>query len=155
HVVGIGAVKYSDLSKNRISDYVFSWDLMLSFEGNTAPYLQYAYARIQSIFRKAGILEQQQAAIQLIEPSERALGLKLLQFNEVIDSVGREGQPHHLCNYLYELAGHFMAFYEACPILREDVSADIRASRLYLAKLSADTLKIGLSLLGIGVLERM
>ncbi|MFZ1342749.1 arginine--tRNA ligase [Thiothrix eikelboomii] len=155
HIVGIGAVKYSDLSKNRTSDYVFSWELMLSFEGNTAPYLQYAYARIQSIFRKAGNLEQGQSSIQLLESSERALGLKLLQFNEIIDSVGREGQPHHLCNYLYELAGHFMAFYEACPILREDVPTEIRASRLQLAQLTADTLKTGLSLLGIGVLERM
>lgn len=153
HIVGIGAVKYSDLSKNRSSDYVFSWELMLSFEGNTAPYLQYAYARIQSIFRKAGVIEP--ATIQLIEASERALGLKLLQFNEIVDSVGRDGQPHHLGNYLYELAGHFMAFYEACPILRDDVPTDIRASRLQLAQLSADTLKTGLSLLGIGVLERM
>lgn len=153
HTVGIGAVKYSDLSKNRTSDYVFSWDLMLSLDGNTAPYLQYAYARIQSIFRKAGTVEQ--AAICLLETSERALGLKLLQFNEIVDSVGREGQPHHLCNYLYELAGSFMSFYEACPMLRADVPADIRASRLQLAQLTANTLKTGLGLLGIGVLERM
>lgn len=153
HTVGIGAVKYSDLSKNRTSDYVFSWDLMLSLEGNTAPYLQYAYARIQSVFRKAGAFTS--APLQLNEPSERALGLKLLQFNEIIESVGREGQPHHLCGYLYEVAGNFMSFYEACPILKEEVSADLRASRLQLAKLSADTLKTGLSLLGIDVLERM
>ncbi|TXH78290.1 MAG: arginine--tRNA ligase [Thiothrix sp.] len=153
HTVGIGAVKYSDLSKNRTSDYVFSWDLMLSLDGNTAPYLQYAYARIQSIFRKAGAIEP--ATIQLLETSERALGLKLLQFNEIIESVGREGQPHHLCNYLYELAGHFMSFYEACPMLRDDVPEDVRASRLQLAQLTAHTLKTGLGLLGIGVLERM
>jgi arginyl-tRNA synthetase len=153
HTVGIGAVKYSDLSKNRTSDYVFSWDLMLSLDGNTAPYLQYAYARIQSIFRKAGAIEP--ATIQLLETSERALGLKLLQFNESVDSVGREGQPHHLCNYLYELAGSFMSFYEACPMLRDDVPADIRVSRLQLAQLTANTLKTGLGLLGIGVLERM
>lgn len=153
HIVGIGAVKYSDLSKNRTSDYVFSWELMLSFEGNTAPYLQYAYARIQSVFRKAGSVEP--AAITLGEPSERALGLKLLQFNEIVESVGREGQPHHLCNYLYEIAGNFMTFYEACPMLRDDVPTEVRASRLQLAKLSADTLKTGLGLLGIGVLERM
>lgn len=153
HTVGIGAVKYSDLAKNRTSDYVFSWDLMLSLDGNTAPYLQYAYARIQSIFRKAGALEQ--ASIQLTEPSERSLGLKLLQFNESIDSVGREGQPHHLCNYLYELAGHFMSFYEVCPILKDDVPSEVRASRLQLAQLTATTLKTGLGLLGIGVLDRM
>lgn len=152
-VVGIGAVKYSDLAKNRTSDYVFSWDLMLSLDGNTAPYLQYAYARIQSIFRKAG--EFIPPPLQLNEPSERALGLKLLQFNEIVESVGREGQPHHLCSYLYELAGSFMSFYEACPILREDVSAEVRTSRLQLAQLTANTLKLGLSLLGIGVLERM
>jgi len=153
HTVGIGAVKYSDLAKNRTSDYVFSWDLMLSLDGNTAPYLQYAYARIQSIFRKAGALEQ--ASIQLTEPSERSLGLKLLQFNESIDSVEREGQPHHLCNYLYELAGHFMSFYEVCPILKDDVPSEVRASRLQLAQLTATTLKTGLGLLGIGVLDRM
>lgn len=153
HAVGIGAVKYADLSKNRTSDYVFSWDLMLSLDGNTAPYLQYAYARIQSIFRKAGAVEA--SAVQLLEPSERALGLKLMQFNEVVDSVGREGYPHYLSSYLYDLAGSFMSFYEACPILKEDVPAEVRSSRLQLAQLTANTLKTGLGLLGIEVLERM
>ncbi len=154
HTVGIGAVKYADLSKNRTSDYVFSWESMLSFEGNTAPYLQYAYARIQSIFRKVGT-GTSAGQLVITEAAERALAVKLLQFAEAIEGVGREGMPHYLCLYLYELAGSFMAFYEACPILKDDVPDAVRASRLQLAALSAETLKTGLGLLGIGVLERM
>ncbi|MFZ1387691.1 MAG: arginine--tRNA ligase [Thiolinea sp.] len=154
HVVGIGGVKYSDLSKNRTSDYVFSWDLILSLNGNTATYLQYAYARIRSVIRKSGA-DIDQIPIDLSHPIERSLGMKLLQFNEVIESVGREGEPHHLCSYLYEVAGDAMSFYEECPILKAEVPAEVRASRLQLAKLSADTLKTGLGLLGIGALERM
>lgn len=152
--VGIGAVKYADLSKNRLSDYVFSWDSMLSFEGNTAPYLQYAYARIRSIFRKVDNYDAQ-AAIVLQEAAERTLAMKLLQFNEAIDSVAREGMPNHLCSYLYELSGNFMSFYEACPILKEGVDEATQASRLRLADLTAQTLKTGLDLLGIQVMERM
>ncbi len=150
--VGIGAVKYSDLSKNRTSDYMFNWDTMLSFEGNTAPYLQYAYARIQSIFRKAGDINPK-ATIQVAEPVERQLTCKLLQFSEAIDNVAKDGTPNILCNYLFELSGNFMSFYEACPIMKADDA--VKHSRLKLAQLTAKTLKIGLGLLGINVLERM
>ena len=150
--VGIGAVKYTDLSKNRTSDYIFNWDTMLSFEGNTAPYLQYAYARIQSIFRKAGDISAN-ATITLVEPAERQLASKLLQLSEAIEIVAKEGTPNLLCNYLFELAGNFMTFYEACPIMKAD--EDVKQSRLKLAQLTADTLKTGLGLLGIDVMERM
>jgi arginyl-tRNA synthetase len=152
--VGIGAVKYADLSKNRNSDYIFNWETMLSFEGNTAPYLQYAYARIKSIFRKAGA-ESLSSPIFLQESAERTLAMKLLQFTEATDSVAKEGLPNHLCTYLYELAGNFMSFYEACPILKDGVAEEVRGSRLQLANLTAQTLQTGLGLLGIGVLERM
>jgi len=150
--VGIGAVKYADLSKNRTSDYIFNWDTMLSFEGNTAPYLQYAYARIQSIFLKAGEIDAN-AAIALIEPQERQLATKILQLSETIDVVAKEGTPNLLCNYLFELAGNFMTFYEACPIMKADEAT--KQSRLKLAQLTADTLKTGLDLLGIAVIKRM
>ncbi len=154
--VGIGAVKYADLSKNRNSDYIFNWETMLSFEGNTAPYLQYAYARIKSIFRRAGVdVAAISFPISLQESAERTLAMKLLQFTEATDSVAKEGLPNHLCTYLYELAGNFMSFYEACPILKEGVAEDVRNSRLQLANLTAQTLQTGLGLLGIGVLERM
>ena len=152
NTVGIGAVKYSDLSKNRTSDYIFNWDTILSFEGNTAPYLQYAYARIQSIFRKAESFRPE-ISIQLHEPAERQLALKLLQLSEAIDNVAKDGAPNLLCNYLYELAGHFMNFYEACPIMKADDAT--KQSRLKLSKLTADTLKTGLQLLGIEVMDRM
>ena len=154
HTVGIGAVKYADLSKNRNSDYIFNWDAMLSFEGNTAPYLQYAYARIKSIFRRVEIYDAQ-AILTLQAAEERTLAMKLLQFTEATDSVAKEGLPNHLCTYLYELAGNFMSFYEACPILKDGVAQDVRNSRLRLADLTAQTLQTGLSLLGIGVMERM
>lgn len=150
--VGIGAVKYADLSKNRSSDYIFNWDTMLSFEGNTAPYLQYAYARIQSIFRKAGEFEHN-ATLNLVEMPEKQLAIKLLQLSEAIEVVSKDGTPNILCNYLFELAGNFMTFYEACPILKAD--KEIKNSRLKLAKLTAKTLKTGLDLLGIKTLERM
>ena len=154
HTVGIGAVKYADLSKNRNSDYIFNWDAMLSFEGNTAPYLQYAYARIKSIFRRVESYDAQ-ATLTLQETAERTLAMKLLQFTEATDSVAKEGLPNHLCTYLYELAGNFMSFYEACPILKDGVAQDVRNSRLRLADLTAQTLQTGLNLLGIGVMERM
>jgi len=154
--VGIGAVKYADLSKNRTSDYIFNWDTMLSFEGNTAPYLQYAYARIQSIFKKMGGVDNidNSIGIELIEPAERQLTVKLLQFSEAIELVAKDGTPNMLCNYLYELAGNFMTFYEACPILNAEVDG-FKHSRLKLAQLTANTLKTGLDLLGIDVMERM
>ncbi len=153
--VGIGAIKYADLSKNRTSDYIFSWDAMLSFEGNTAPYLQYAYARIQSIFRKANYRSDDSCVIKLNVAAERTLAMKLLQFAEIIDSTAQDGMPNQLCNFLYELAGSFMSFYEACPILKAGVEPSVRDSRLQLADLTAQTLKTGLDLLGIEVLERM
>ena len=153
NTVGIGAVKYADLSKNRTSDYIFNWDTMLSFEGNTAPYLQYAYARIQSIFRKAGEINSS-AEIVLQEPAERLLATKLLQFSEAVEVVSKDGTPNFLCNYLFELSGNFMSFYEACPILKADNEAT-KQSRLKLAQLTANTLKTGLDLLGIDVMERM
>ncbi len=154
--VGIGAVKYADLSKTRTNDYVFNWDTMLSFDGNTAPYLQYAYTRIRSIFRKAGLTpEQLQGKVIIGTEVEKELALKLLQFGEVVDQVGRDALPHLLCTYLYELASLFMSFYEQCPILKSDVAAEDRASRLQLCHLSARTLARGLDLLGIEVMEQM
>ncbi|GGO72009.1 arginine--tRNA ligase [Bowmanella pacifica] len=154
--VGIGAVKYADLSKNRTTDYMFSWDSMLAFEGNTAPYLQYAYTRVQSIFRKAGVDAQALTAkIQLQAPQERALALQLSQFIEAILQVERDATPHVLCGYLYDLASQFMSFYEACPILKEGVADEVRNSRLQLAALTAKTLHTGLNLLGIDTLDKM
>ncbi|WP_416307753.1 arginine--tRNA ligase [Neptunicella sp. SCSIO 80796] len=154
--VGIGAVKYADLSKNRTTDYMFNWDSMLSFEGNTAPYLQYAYTRVQSIFRKAGIDSQQtHANIQLNEAQERLLAVKLLQYIEAINQVTAEATPHVLCSYLYDLASLFMSFYEACPILKDGIATQVKDSRLMLAALTGRTLKSGLELLGIEIMEKM
>jgi arginyl-tRNA synthetase len=154
--VGIGAVKYADLCKTRTNDYIFDWDSMLSFEGNTAPYLQYAYTRICSIFRKAEInLEGFSAKINIGEPQEKQLALKLLQFNDVVEQVATECYPHTLCNYLYELSSLFMSFYEHCPILKSDVPTETAKSRLQLAATSAAILKQGLDLLGIEVMEKM
>ncbi|WP_076420492.1 arginine--tRNA ligase [Colwellia sp. UCD-KL20] len=155
--VGIGAVKFADLSKNRTSDYIFNWKTMLSFEGATAPYLQYAYSRIQSIFTKAGVASSQldYSKLSLVEPQEKALAMKLIQLEEVIDSVISECTPNLLCNYLYELASLYMSFYEACPILKEDISEDVKKSRLALCALVSKTLNKGLDILGIEVMERM
>ena len=151
--VGIGSVKYADLSKNRTSDYIFDWSTMLSFEGNTAPYLMYAFARIKSILAKASG-EKRYTLITILESSEeRLLLIKLLQFPEIIDSVALDCFPNQLCNYLHELAGLFMRFYEACPILKaKDALQD---SRLSLAEFTSQTLKEGLDLLGIETLEKM
>ncbi|EKO3400031.1 arginine--tRNA ligase [Vibrio fluvialis] len=153
--VAMAAVKYADLSKHRTTDYVFDWDNMLAFEGNTAPYMQYAYTRVASIFAKAGVSpDNLTGEIKITEEKEKALIAKLLQFEEAVQSVSREGQPHILCSYLFELAGQFSSFYEACPILiAEDES--VKQSRLKLAALTAKTIKQGLSLLGINTLERM
>ena len=154
--IGIGAVKYADLSKNRTTDYVFDWDNMLSFEGNTAPYMQYAYTRIRSIFNKTDINSTAllAAPLTLEDDKERALAIKLLQFEEAVQTVGKEGTPHVLCAYLYELAGIFSSFYEHCPILNaEDES--VKLSRLKLALLTEKTLKQGLELLGIKTVEKM
>ena len=154
--VGIGSVKYADLSKNRTTDYVFDWDNMLSFEGNTAPYMQYAYTRIRSIFNRSQIAlsEVEQAQLSIIDEKERALAIKLLQFEEAVQVVGKEGTPHVLCAYLYELAGVFSSFYEHCPILNND-DQQVKLSRLKLALLTERTLKQGLDLLGIKTVEKM
>ena len=155
-VVGIGAVKYADLSKNRTTDYQFNWDSMLSFEGNTAPYLQYAYTRIKSIFRKAEhTIEKASGPIIIEQPAEHALAVLLLQYSEVIQAVAKDAMPHWLCSYLYDLASAFMRFYEACPMLKSDIAPSVRDSRLALAALTANTLQHGLELLGIETLERM
>ena len=150
--VGIGAVKYADLSKNRTSDYVFDWDAMLSFEGNTAPYLQYAYTRVQSVFRKAGEWHATAPTV-LTEPLEKQLAAELLKFEDVLQSVADTAYPHYLAAYLYQTATLFSRFYEACPILKAEGAT--RNSRLQLAKLTGDTLKQGLDLLGIDVLDVM
>ena len=150
--VGIGAVKYADLSKNRTSDYVFDWDAMLSFEGNTAPYLQYAYTRVQSVFRKAGEWDATAPTV-LTEPLEKQLAAELLKFEDVLQSVADTAYPHYLAAYLYQIATLFSRFYEACPILKAEGAT--RNSRLQLAKLTGNTLKQGLELLGIDVLDVM
>ena len=152
--VGIGAVKYADLSQNRTSDYVFNWTKMLSLEGNTAPYMQYAYARVCSIFRKGGVADDDVAGeVSLADPAERALGLKLAQFPETVQAVADDCLPNVLCAYLYDLAGAFMGFYEACPVLKAD--PPLRTSRLVLCRLTARTVKTGLDLLGIETIEQM
>lgn len=155
NAVAIGAIKYADLSKNRTTDYVFDWDSMLSFEGNTAPYLQYAYTRVLSIFRKADIAaEKINGDIMIENEKERALLVRLLQFDEAIQVIAKEGLPHILCNYLYGLATLFSSFYENCPILNAETTA-LQQSRLKLAALTAKTLKIGLDILGIKTVQRM
>jgi arginyl-tRNA synthetase len=158
-IIGIGAVKYADLLPHRQTDYVFSWDKMLSFQGNTAPYLQNAYVRIRSIFRKAAEGADQsaicnlQSAIILAEPAELALAKKLQQFGEVVPQVLDDFRPNILANYLYDLATTYHGFYESCPVLKSE--GDTRASRLALCDLTARVLKQGLALLGIEVPERM
>ncbi|MDX2352104.1 arginine--tRNA ligase [Stutzerimonas xanthomarina] len=155
HAVGIGAVKYADLSKHRTSDYSFNFEQMLSFEGNTAPYLLYAYTRVASVFRKLGTgMDGVGGEINLEAEQEQALGAKLAQFAEVLNSVGEKGVPHLLCSYLYDLAGLFSSFYEHCPILTAE-NETVKQSRLRLAALTGKTLKQGLALLGLETLERM
>ncbi len=152
-IVGIGAVKYAELSVNRESNYIFDWDKMLSFEGNTSLYLQYAYARIQSIFRKHdGVIG---GTMTLQDPLEIRLGLMLLRFEDVLHGAARESMPHYISSYLYDLTTLFMKFYEQNPILKEEVPEALRESRLLLADLTARTIKQGLALLGIEVLDRL
>ena len=156
HAIAMGAVKYADLSKNRTTDYIFDWDMMLSFEGNTAPYLQYAYTRIQSIFRKAGVdADTLSGKVVLSEDAEETLAQKLIQFSDAVNGVADKGMPHLLCTYLYELSGNFMTFYEACPINKDGVDEATRNSRLLLCVATAKVLKLGLGVLGIYTLERM
>ncbi|HEY0552041.1 MAG TPA: arginine--tRNA ligase [Verrucomicrobiae bacterium] len=170
-VVGLGAVKYADLLPNRQSDYVFNWEKMLSLQGNTSPYLQYAYARIRSIFRKADVAaspggtssasptnppsdgDSRSSSLQLKAPEELALAKHLLNFGLTLEAVADDYRPNFLCNYLYELAGHFARFYEACPVLKAEASD--RATRLTLCDVTARVLKQGLDTLGIEVLEQM
>ena len=156
-VIGLGAVKYADLLPNRQSDYVFSWDKMLALQGNTAPYLQYAYARIKSIFRKAAEtfnVQHSTPNIQLAAPEEFALAKHLLNFGITLEAVADELRPNYLCNYLFELAVHFSRFFESCPVLKADDEA-ARHSRLALCDLTARVLKQGLDTLGIEVVEQM
>ena len=154
-VVGLGAVKYAELSQHRLTDYIFSWDRMLSFQGNTAPYLQNAYVRIQSIFRRL----EESAALpgagvgELTEPAELQLAKRLAQFAETVPAVLEDFRPNLLGNYLYELANDFHGFYEACPVLKAADST--RSTRLVLCRVTARTLRIGLGLMGIEVPERM
>ena len=152
-LIGLGAVKYAELSQNRLTDYVFSWDKLLAFEGNTAPYLQNAYVRIRSIFRKAGETPDPATPILITAPAERALALKILQYAETLPVVLDDFRPNILANYLYELANTYHSFYEACPVLKAEPA--LRASRLVLSDLAAHTLSLGLALLGIACPERM
>jgi arginyl-tRNA synthetase len=154
--IGIGAVKYADLSTDRIKDYVFDWERMLAFEGNTSPYLQYAHARICSIFRKTGV---DRAAVRGVTPTlghtaERALTVRLLQFDTAVWDTLDKYSPHRLCTYLYELASEFSSFYEHCPIMRAE-SEEQKMSRLALCDFTARVMEQGLALLGIESPEQM
>jgi len=155
NAVGIGAVKYAELSTDRVKDYVFDWDRLLAFDGNTAPYLQYAHARICSLFRRAEVERADASAwpITLVEDAERDLALQILAFPTAVESVLESYSPHKLCNYAYDLATAFTSFYEKCPILRSE--EDVKRSRLALADLTARVLATALDLLGIEAPERM
>ena len=153
-IIGIGAVKYADLSKNRTSDYVFDWDQMLSFDGNTAPYLQYAYSRTRSVFSRGDVdvAALPEHVVSKGEP-ERRLAVAIAGYQDLLEQVAQEGYPHQLCAYLYDLAGRFTQFYEQCPILTSDDA--VKTRRLTLTKQTGDVLANGLTLLGIRVAERM
>jgi arginyl-tRNA synthetase len=157
HIVGIGAVKYADLSQNRTSDYVFSWEKMLSLDGNTAPYMQYAYARVRSIFRKGGHEAEDHRAdpapVALGTPQELALGKMILRFPETLDRALKDYRPNVMAAYLYDLAGAFTAFYDACPVIQSEEPR--RSQRLKLCDLTARVIAKGLGLLGIETAERM
>jgi len=157
-IVGIGAIKYADLLPNRQSDYIFSWDKMLAFNGNTAPYLLYAYTRIRGIFRRLPDAEgigkvRAAAAFMLSAPDEITLAKHLLNFGLVLEAVADDCRPNYLCNYLYDLAGHFARFYENCPVLKAEGSD--RATRLALCDLTGRVLQQGLQLLGLETTEQM
>ncbi len=152
-IVGRGSVKYADLLPNRQSDYVFSWDKMLSLQGNTAPYLLYAYTRTRGIFRKAGDCEIDPGALKLAAVNELALAKKLMEFGTILDQVAEDYRPNILCNYLFELAGVFSRFFESCPVLKSEDS--VRASRLVLCELTARVLRQGLGILGIRTTDVM
>ncbi len=156
--VGIAALKYADLSQNRTSDYVFSYDKMLAMTGNTATYMQYAYARVRSIFARGGVdverLRASGAAILLGAPAERALGLEILRFSEALDLAVADYRPNQLTSYLFDLANRYSTFFEQCHVLRPKSDA-LRQSRLLLCDLTARTIEKGLELLGIRVVEKM
>ncbi|MGH9115489.1 MAG: arginine--tRNA ligase, partial [Acidimicrobiales bacterium] len=157
-MVGTGAVKYADLSTDRVRDYVFDWDRMLAFDGNTGPYLQYARVRCLSIFRHGGLdvapYRAGSVPVLLADPAERSLALRLLGFSAAVDSTLDSWSPHKLCSYLFDLAGGFTAFFETCPVLKAADPA-VRDSRLVLCVLTASVLGRGLSLLGIEAPDRM
>ena len=154
--VGIGAIKYADLSKTRTNDYIFDWQSMLNLKGNTAPYLQYAYTRIKSLFRESGINpEKINSSILITNEYERALAIKLLSFEEVLIHASIQAMPHIICTYLFELAKIYMTFYEECPILKNDIEKDIQLSRLKLCAVTANVFKTSLNILGIEVMEKM
>jgi arginyl-tRNA synthetase len=158
-IVGIAAIKYADLAHNRTSDYVFSYDKMLATKGNTATYMQYAYASVRSIFRKADVnidslRRDGTAKIALAHPSERALAIGLLSLEEALDSMLAGYYPHHLTSYLFDVATRYSTFYQECDVLKADPDS-LRTSRLLLCDLTARTLKLGLSLLGIETVEKM
>jgi arginyl-tRNA synthetase len=153
-VVGLGALKYADLSKNRSSNYIFDWDQMLSFEGNTAPYLQYAYTRIRSLLRRGDVDPAQlQGQPELSEAAEVQLALRLARLEEVLQQAAADAMPSHLCTYLYDLASAYMSFYEQCPVL--NAAPAVRDSRLLLCTRTMQTLQLGLKVLGIETVERM
>jgi arginyl-tRNA synthetase len=156
NMIGIGAVKYSDLSTDRVKDYIFDWERMLSFEGNTAPYLQYAHARICSIFRRADVSRVSVRGVtpSLAEPQERALALRILRFDSAVWEMIDTLSPHKLCTYLFDLATDFTAFYEHCPVLKTG-HEETRESRLALCDATACVMEQGLSLLGIRAPEQM
>ena len=155
-MIGIGAVKYADLANDRVKDYVFDWERMLSFDGNTAPYLQYAHARICSIFRRAGVSRAsvRESGIVVGHPAERSLVLWLLQYESAVWDALDRYSPHRLCTYLYELASRYTSFYEHCPVLKADDDAT-RSSRLAVCDVTARVLADGLGVLGIEVPEQM
>jgi arginyl-tRNA synthetase len=154
--IGIASVKYADLSTDRVRDYVFDWDRMLSFDGNTAAYLLYAYVRVRAIFRRAEatLTSADATAVIFEEPQERSLALLLLRFDLAVRQVAETLEPHRLCTYLFELAQGYTAFFEACPVIRA-ATPELRRSRLVLCELTARTLAQGLALLGIETVERM
>ena len=152
-IVGIGAVKYADLAINRESNYIFDWDKMLSFEGNTSLYMQYAYARIQSIFRKYG--KEISGTIVITDELEHRLAVMLLRFEDTLDKAAEDAAPNQITSYLYDLVTLFMRFYERNPILKEGVEEQTRTSRLLLADLTAKTIKQGLAILGIEVVDKL
>jgi arginyl-tRNA synthetase len=157
-IVGIGAVKYADLSQNRQSDYVFDWDKMISLQGNTSTYLQYVYARNRSIFRKGEVdpasLDPGQTEILLDHPSERALGLKLIQWGEAVSMSAEDHRPNVVTNYLFELANAYNGFFRDCRVLQAESDA-LKRSRLILCELTARTIRQGLEILGIKTVDRM